>query len=135
MQQAICTALDYLPYGDGLPGEEVGAALGDGVAAVDAAGRLWALWRGGGGVFVGEGQPFGLQGRQARGRLDAVFVLARAGAPSVGVGQQPAGVVALCGHDEANGRLVLPHYLHLIPPHGKLPPSRSYPTPPVILGR
>ena len=48
MQQVICTALDYLPYGDGLPGEEVGAAAGDGVAAVDVAVALWALWGGGG---------------------------------------------------------------------------------------
>ena len=29
MQQVICTALDYLSHGDGLPGEEVGAAAGD----------------------------------------------------------------------------------------------------------
>ena len=47
VQQVVALAGDDLPYGDGLPGEEVGAAAGDGVAAVDAAGRLWALWRGG----------------------------------------------------------------------------------------
>ena len=73
-----------MPYGDGLPGEEVGAAAGDGVAALDAAavaaGRLWALWGGGGGdgVFVGERPRVG-----PGAGLDAVFVRAGAGAPGV----------------------------------------------------
>ncbi|MCB8953078.1 MAG: hypothetical protein H6650_13805 [Ardenticatenales bacterium] len=105
MQQAICTALDYLPYGDGLPGEEVGAALGDGVAAVDAAGRLWALWRRGGGVFVGERPRFG-----PGAGLDAVFVRAGAGAPGVAVGEeeQPAGVEMLGGDDEGSVPILRP---------------------------
>ena len=81
MQQVICTALDYLPYGDGLPGEEEGAAAGDGVAALDAAVvavALWVLWGGDGGVFVGEGPGVG-----PGAGLDAVFVRAGAGAPGV----------------------------------------------------
>ena len=118
VQQVVALAGDDLPYGDGLSGEEVGAAAGDGVAAVDVAVALWALWRGGGnGVIVGEGQPFGLQGFGPGAGLDAVFVLAGTGAPGVTVGeeQQPAGVVAFGGDDEGDGGLVLSRYLHFIP--------------------
>ena len=101
MQQVICTALDYLPYGDGLSGEEVDAALDDGVAALDAAavavGRLRALRHGGGSFLVGKRPGVG-----PGAGLDAVFVLTGTDAPGVAVGeqQQPAGVELLGGDNE-----------------------------------
>ena len=106
VQQVVALAGDDLPYGDGLPGEEVGAAAGDGVAAVDAAGCLWALWRRGGGVFVGEGQTFGLQGFGPEAGLDAIFVRAGAGAPGVAVGEQQPASGGLLGDDEDDGWFV-----------------------------
>ena len=51
------------PHGDGLPGEEVDFAPRDAVFGLDAAAvvsvGLWALWCGGGVVFVGERPRFG----------------------------------------------------------------------------
>ena len=75
----------------------------------------------GGGVFVGEGQPFGLQGFGPGAGLDAVFVRAGTGAPDVAVGeqQQPAGVIAFGGDDEDDGGLVLSRYLYLVPAGGE----------------
>ena len=51
--------------------------------------------------------------------LDAIFVLARTGAPIVAVGeqQQPTGVVARGGDDEVFGGNVLAHFRHLISTH------------------
>ncbi|MCB8950426.1 MAG: hypothetical protein H6650_00275 [Ardenticatenales bacterium] len=101
VQQVVGLARDDLPHGDGLPGEEVDAALDDGVAALDAAVvavALWVLWGGGGdGVVVGKRPGVG-----PGAGLDVVFVLAGADAPGVAVGeqQQPAGVVAFGGDDE-----------------------------------
>ena len=122
MQQVICTALDYLPYGDGLPGEEVGAAAGDGVAAVDAAGRLWVLWGGGGnGVIVGEGQPFGLQGRRARGRPGRSLRPDRHGRArsSCRGGVATNRCRSSDSDNEVDGRFARTDYLHLVPNRGE----------------
>ena len=120
VQQVVGLARDDLPHGDGLPGEEVDAALDDGVAALDAAavavGRLRALRHGGGSFLVGKRPGVGPGAGLGRSLRPDRHGRARS---SCRGGVATNRCRSSDSDNEVDGRFARTDYLHLVPNRGE----------------